>query len=66
MRNLFLTQSKIFAHPEASTMLEDLAIRGLQNGFSDEEIVLAIREFYRQCEEVALENLRRAKNILNK
>lgn len=45
-------------------MLEDLAVKGLMAGFSDAEIVVAIGDFYRQCEQVARENLERAKQMI--
>jgi len=64
MWNIFCRQDKVFCHPKASTMLEDLAIKGLIAGFSDSEIVKAIGEYYRQCEQVARENLMRAKAFL--
>lgn len=64
MERLFYLQDKLFTHPKASTMLEDLAIKGVQNGFSDREIIAGIMAHYRQCEQVARENLVRAKVML--
>lgn len=64
MERLFFLQDKLFIHPKASTMPEDLAIKGVQNGFSDCEVIAGIMRHYRQCEQVARENLLRAKAML--
>jgi hypothetical protein len=64
MERLFFLQDKLFTHPKASTMLEDLAIKGIQNGFSDCEVIAGIMRHYRQCEQVASENLLKAKAML--
>jgi hypothetical protein len=64
MWEIFKIQSKFFIHPKAETMLEDLAIKGILKGFPDSEIVQAIGEYYRQCDQVAQENLERAKKYL--
>lgn len=45
-------------------MLEDFAIKGLQAGYEDKTIVSSLGEYYRQCDQVAEENLARAKKIL--
>jgi len=41
-----------------------MAIKGLQNGFPEHEIANGIMVFYHQCEQVARENIERAKTIL--
>jgi hypothetical protein len=62
MRTIFESQSKIFAQGE--TMLDDLAIRGIQKGFSRNEIISAIKSFYNQCDEVAENIFCRAEKFL--
>lgn len=64
MWNIYCNQSKFSCHESASTMLEDFAIKGLQAGYEDKTIVSSLGEYYRQCDQVAEENLARAKKIL--
>lgn len=62
--NIFRTQTTMFA--EGETMLEDYCIKALDRGVSVKEIVAGVEKHYRQCQEVALANIERARLWLSK
>lgn len=57
--NIYQVQSKFTC--EGATMLEDFCIKCLRKGLSEKDIAFFLGKFYRQCEQVCLENIERAK-----
>lgn len=59
---LFKNQSKHFAVGE--DMLVDFAYKALNAGFPEKDIIEAIGEHYRQCEEICFNKIKQAKELI--
>jgi len=53
LENIFQTQSKSLAEPQAQTDLDDFALKALNAGYNKDEIVDGITRYFRQSREVA-------------